>query len=291
MFKPMLAGKVSDIDALEYPLFASVKLDGIRCCIIGGVPYSRNMKPIQNNAVREMLSGLPAMDGEIIVGPAAGQGVFSRTSSAVMSRDGVPEFTFWVFDVILNAAHPFNQRMEMAKAWAAASGKYVRHVPHKLIKTPEGLRDYEEQSLLAGYEGVMVRSLDGPYKNGRATEREGSLLKLKRFDDSEAEAIGFVEKMHNDNEQTRDELGRAKRSSAKAGKRAAGVLGAIECRDVYSGVEFELGTGFDDAGRADIWANRDGLLGRTLKYKFQPTGVKDKPRFPVFMGWRDAADL
>lgn len=286
MFKPMLAGKVTDIETLEYPLLASPKLDGIRCVIIGGVPLSRNMKPIPNRAIREILTGLPAMDGELIVGAPGGKDVFQRTSSGVMSAEGVPEFKFWVFDVILQQLMPYNQRYELAKAWAAASGSTVNHVTHKLIKNPEALQEYEAQMLLAGFEGVMVRSLDGPYKNGRATEREGSLLKIKRFEDSEAEVLGAVEKMHNDNELTRDALGRAKRSSHKAGKRPAGVMGALTVRDVYSGVQFEIGAGFTDAQRAEPW-----LAGTVVKYRFQPTGVKDKPRFPIFMGRRHEADL
>ena len=213
MFKPMLAGKVVDPEALVYPLLASPKLDGIRCVILEGRPYSRNLKPIQNEVIHEMLSGLPAMDGELIVGASTGNDVYNRTNSGVMSRDGAPEFTFWVFDVLLRQSLPFNQRLELAQSWARASGKFVQAVPHKLIRSPEGLLAYEGALLEAGYEGAMVRSLDGPYKHGRSTEREGFLLKLKRHEDSEAEVLGFVEKMHNENTQTRDELGRAKRSS------------------------------------------------------------------------------
>lgn len=286
MFKPMLAGKVTDIEALEYPLLASPKLDGIRCVIIGGVPLSRNMKPIPNRAIREILTGLPAMDGELIVGAPGGKDVFQRTSSGVMSAEGVPEFKFWVFDVILQQLMPYNQRYELAKAWAASCGSTVNHVTHKLIKNPEALQEYEAQMLLAGFEGVMVRSLDGPYKNGRATEREGSLLKIKRFEDSEAEVLGTVEKMHNANELQKDELGRAKRSSHKAGKVGTGLIGALQVRDVYSGVEFQIGAGLSDDQRREPF-----LKGTIVKYRFQPTGVKDKPRFPIFMGRRHEADL
>lgn len=286
MFKPMLAGKVGDCDNLEYPLLASPKLDGIRCIIFNGTPVSRNMKPIPNKAIQQVLGGLPSMDGELVIGPPTAKDCFNRTSSGVMSVEGVPEFVFYVFDVVLNAGLPFNQRYEMAVSWAGSCGRWVQPVQHKLIKTADGLANYEEQAVAQGYEGIMVRSLDGPYKHGRATEREGYLLKLKRFSDSEAEVLGTVEKMHNDNELTQDELGRAKRSSHKAGKRPAGVMGALTVRDVYSGVQFEIGAGFTDAQRAEPW-----LAGSIVKYKFQPAGVKDKPRFPVFIGRRHADDI
>jgi len=291
MFKPMLAGKITDPNELTYPLLASPKLDGIRCLIINGVPVSRNMKPIPNWMVQDILKKLPPMDGELIVGPPSGQDVFQRTSSGVMSRDGEPQFTFWVFDVMVNSPMPFNQRYEMMKSWASSAGKNVKPVIHKLIKTPEALADYEAQMLLAGYEGVMTRHLDGMYKNGRSTEREQWLLKLKRFEDSEAEVLGYEEKQHNENTLQEDELGRAKRSSHKAGKRAAGVLGALSVRDVHTGVEFSVGAGFSDEQRASVWAGRsENLIGRTIKYRYQPTGVKDKPRFPVFLGFRHEDD-
>lgn len=291
--KPMLAGKLEDPNDISYPILASPKLDGIRCLIINGQPVSRNLKPIPNRAVHEMLSGLPSMDGELIIGEPRGEGVFNRTSSGIMSRDGVPKFKFWVFDTITNAPMPFTQRLELVRSYADSSGGYVQHVSHKLIKTVEGLLEYEAQMLLAGYEGVMIRDPAGPYKHGRSTTREGWLLKMKRFEDAEAVVIGFEEKEHNDNEQTRDELGRAKRSSHKANKRAADTLGALIVQDSVTGTEFNIGTGFTEMERADIWAGRGtdrSLLGKLIKYRYQEVGVKDKPRFPVYIGVRDDAD-
>jgi DNA ligase-1 len=58
-----------------------------------------------------------------------------------------------------------------------------------------------------------------------------------------------------------------------------------------TGVEFEVGTGFDDGLRLAIWKNKDYYGKKIVKYKFFPTGSKDKPRFPVFLGFRDAIDI
>ncbi len=289
--KPMLAAKLDDPHDLSFPVLASPKLDGIRCLIINGVPVSRNLKEIPNKVVFEMLKGLPAMDGELIVGEPRGNDVFNRTSSGVMSRDGAPKFKYWVFDALMrDPTQPFNQRLEVAKSYAGSCGQFVQIVPHKLIKSVEALLEYEAAMLLAGYEGIMIRDPSGPYKHGRSTAREGWLLKLKRFEDGEAKVIGFVEQEHNENEQTKDELGRAKRSSAKAGKRAANTLGALIVKETATDVQFNIGAGFSKDDRSHIWSNRGSFLGRLVKYKHQPTGVKDAPRFPVFLGWRDEAD-
>lgn len=290
--KPMLAAKVQDPALINFPILASPKLDGVRCLIINGQAVSRNMKPIPNAIVRDILGGLPPMDGELIVGDPKAPDAFNRTSSGVMSRDGAPVFRFWVFDALTrDAAMPFKERLELTKSYANSCGKNVQLVGHKLISGVEQLLEYEAQMLLAGYEGIMIRAPDGPYKYGRSTAREGWLLKLKRFEDSEAKIVGFQELEHNRNEQTRDALGRAERSSHKANKVRADTLGALVVQDHVTGTRFNIGTGFSEAQRRSIWDERGSLLGRVVKYRFQPTGVKDAPRFPSFLGFRDPADL
>ena len=288
--KPMLAGKLEDPNKLNFPVLASPKLDGVRCLVINGQAVSRNMKPIPNAAISEMLRHMPPVDGELIVGKPGAPDVFQRTSSGVMSRGGIPKFKFWVFDALTRKAMPFSERLELAKSYVNGF-EHAMHVPHKLIHNVDDLLEYEARQLLMGYEGIMLRDPAGPYKQGRSTAREGWLLKFKRFQDAEAVVIDFEELEHNDNEQTRDELGRAKRSSHKINKRAADTLGALVVQDVITGQPFKIGTGFSEAQRADIWNRRGSILGKLVKYRFQPTGVKDAPRFPSFLGFRDEADL
>src|ERR1019366_5223919 len=102
-------------------------------------------------------------------------------------------------------------------------------------------------------------------------EREGYLLKLKRYDDCEAVVTGMEELMHNDNEAFTNELGRTARSSAKDGKRGAGVLGKLNLKGLngdYAGVEFDCGTGFDAEQRKDFWIPGGGnLIGVIAKIK------------------------
>jgi DNA ligase-1 len=95
--------------------------------------------------------------------------------------------------------------------------------------------------------------------------------------------------MHNGNEATTNELGRTKRSSHKGNKSGKGRMGALRVKDIHTGVEFELGTGFTDADKEWWWD--DSKLGLTVKYKFFPVGVKDKPRHPVYLGLRSPIDL
>jgi DNA ligase-1 len=98
--------------------------------------------------------------------------------------------------------------------------------------------------------------------------------------------LGFEEQMRNDNEAKKDALGRTERSSHKENRHGKGTLGALKVRDLATGVRFDIGTGFTDAERQAIWDNQDEWFGAEVKYKSQPVGVKDKPRFPVFLGRR-----
>lgn len=55
-------------------------------------------------------------------------------------------------------------------------------------------------------------------------------------------------------------------------------------------VEFEIGTGFDDAQRAYIWKHQNEYRGAQVKFKYQHLTPDQKPLFPVFLGMRDARD-
>lgn len=290
--KPMLAATIEDVASLQYPVLASPKLDGIRCLMMNYAAYSRNLKEIRNKFIQGQLIDVPTgMDGELIVGDPKAKDCFNRSTSGVMSSDGQPNFTYWVFDKYDVDANFRNRLSVVSGIVRDLKNPRVKLVAHKQITSPEELLRYEAQMLIAGFEGVMVRDPSGPYKFGRATLREGWLSKLKRFTDGEAKIIGFVEQEHNMNEQTRDELGRSKRSSAKSGKIKTGVLGALKVMDINTGVEFEIGTGFNDLQRSQMWHNREGLMHDIVKYKSQPVGAMDKPRFPVFLGFRHADDL
>lgn len=290
--KPMLAAATKGSN-LNYPVLASAKLDGVRALIIDGVVMSRSLKPIPNKHVQKLFGRqeLNGLDGELIIGSPTDPDVYRNTTSGVMSIEGEPAVFYYVFDDFTETGG-FQRRLHTAKR---RCHKFrhgpIEFVEHHVLEDEMMLQMMEEDFLASGYEGVMVRSLEGPYKHGRSTEKEGWLLKLKRFADSEAKIAGFQELMHNANEAKTNELGQKARSSHKAGKVGKGCLGAITVQDLKTGVEFDIGTGFTQADRETFWGSRKDLIGAVVKYKYFPGGVKDKPRFPVFLGFRDPIDL
>lgn len=312
--KPMLAAKPEpeELDvvlaALAYPAYYSPKLDGIRATVQNGKLYSRALKLIPNKAM-QALWGHPefeGLDGEIIVGPPTAENCFNRSTSTVMSRDKSAESAvFNVFDM-LDELEPFSIRSANVHYRVnELRGMQCIAVPHEVIRTYAGALKYEERMTKRGHEGVMRRSTLGGYKHGRSTLKEGGLIAIKRFVDAEAVILNTYEQEENTNAQVLSELGRMKRSSHKAGKVGKGTLGGFtvtlitdaRCSFNLANVPLEKqfnigsGVGLTDAVRAELWQRRKSLVGKIIKLRYQKVGTMEKPRIPIFLGFRDPKDL
>jgi len=253
------------------------------------------MKPIPNDYTGAIFGGprFHGLDGELVVGNPWDKNLMQQTTSGVMSIDGEPDVKWFIFDK-WDEPGPYRERAQVARLAAtvnAQAGIPMLWVPHRRIDNLNELKAFEEDSVNLGYEGIMLRDPNGPYKQNRSTLKEGYLLKVKRFSDGEAVVLDTIEQMHNDNEATTDERGFTKRSSHQENKTAAGILGALRVRDLVTGVEFDCGTGFTAEQRRNLWEGRKYLIGKIVKYKHFTVGVKDKPRFPTFVAFRDRRDM
>ena len=287
-FKPMLADDV-DLKILRYPVLVSPKLDGVRATFVEGELLTRSLKPLANPMVSEVIRSRHPLDGELIVGDPFGSTVFRDTMKVVSSHTAdTKDLKYYVFDYV--SKKTFHERLADSREASVGNDRMV-HVPHTLVYVEEDLLSMEEEHLALGYEGLMLRDPNGGYKMGRATTREGTLLKMKRRLQSEATILGFEEQMHNANTATVDNLGHTERSSHQANMIPMGTLGALTVKDMMTGVVFNVGTGFTAEDRAGIWKQKDSLLGKIISYEYLPIGVKDKPRHPTFLGWRMEIDL
>lgn len=311
-FRPLLASTENIEDStfhkLVFPYYASPKIDGIRmlCDDIFG-PITRALKDIPNNAIREYFNNplFYRFDGEIIAS-YNGEGVthpqiFNRTQSAVMSQNGEPNFTYYIFDLYPKshdkndyAKRPFHERLHDLRIkyealHAAMPAIKIVLVEQKLVNNLEELIEFEEKQILLGYEGVILKSVDGVYKHGRSTTLQNIQLKMKRFADAEAVIIGWKPYMINENESTIDELGFSKRSSHKDNKRIDDTrVGVIEARVLtgpLTGERIDIGTGIGltfEARRKLRLEIEDHIKNKTvLTFKYQDHGIKDRPRIPI----------
>lgn len=288
MFRPMLAAKEPKF--LRFPCVISPKIDGIRCLILNGKAVSRNLKPIPNAFVQKVLANAPeGLDGELCVGPPTLPNLMQETVSGVMSYDGEPDFTYQVFDNFLEPSLPFLDRFAKYVG-VLQETEHIRCLQQKVVFTKEDLEKHVSQWLELGYEGAMIRSPAGPYKYGRSTANENYLVKIKHFDRDEARVVGFQPLLKNENAATTNLLGLTERSSHAENKKELPLLGALICENHLG--RFQIGTGFKMYEREKLWKERETLLGQYVTYKsFKQTGVKQAPRFPVFVSFRPDLDL
>jgi DNA ligase OB-like domain/ATP dependent DNA ligase domain len=292
VFKPNLAAK-ADFNLLRFPLLASPKIDGFRMTVHNGVGMSRSMKPIPNRHLQAWVQrnsySLEGLDGEVVVGPEAASDVFEKTS-ALRQFDGVPEFTYLVFDNYQSSLY-YRERYAELNTNSHRLPIRARVLPHVYLTSIKDVEDFEVCCLDTGFEGIMLRNPLSHYKQGRSTVLEGGLLKVKRYVDAEAVIIGKVELLHNTNPEFQDETGYAKRSKVQSGLVPAGMMGVLVVKGVngqFKDVEFEIGTGFSLANRKTFW--EFDFNGHILTYKYFPIGSQDRPRHPVFKSLRPSWD-
>jgi DNA ligase-1 len=285
-------------DPIQLPMFATPKIDGIRALKINGKLVSRSLKPIKNKKLAKELERLlpDGSDGEVFIK----NGTFQDVTSFVMSADKnwIPKVQYFWFDYVKSDSQKgYMDRIKDMKNHIQKNNmqsKYITIIPlyPKEIKSEKDIGIYETKTLKEGFEGIMLRKKDGPYKMGRSTLKEQILLKVKRFSDDEATVIGFEELMKNNNGETVNELNVKVRNNRKEGMEPQNSLGAFIVKSKkFPGKTFKIGTGLDEIARRKIWKNKKNILGKLVKYKYFQHGSKDRPRHPVFLGFRDKDDM
>ena len=294
--KPMLACS-AEPEHIQPGYLIAPKLDGIRAIHVHDAGLlTRTLKPVPNRHLQHLWASpaLHGLDGELILGDPTATDVFRKTTSAVMSHAGEPEIIFHAFDDFTDPRSPYQDRLarlELRVKILKNQGYPVVLVPQTLVAANNPLEAVETSLLAEGYEGVVARNPRATYKFGRSTLREACLLKLKRFADGEAVILQAVELMRNGNEAERNALGYLERSTEHAGLIPGGTLGALEVRDLVSGVTFAIGSGFDQVTRDRLWRGRAPLPVQLVAYRPFPVGAYEKPRFPTYKGLRNPLDL
>lgn len=307
----MLAADIrGQFDELKFPLLATPKIDGIRCLTPEDwEPLSRHLKPIPNRHIRSLFHeharALHGLDGELIARDLDARAQFQETSSAVMSHDGEPKFTYVVFDMLPHVHHKGHTTFHHEWGYADRC-KYLEEWRQREIEHwpdwAEVLSPVEVPSLDAllklesnmvdelGYEGIILRRPDGKYKFGRSTLREHLLLKYKRFVDSEGIIVEVKPLQRNVGPGFRNEVGALTHHYRQENMREDEAVGALAIRDDanFPGLGLiHVGSGLGEMERYELWRDRKKIIGRVIKYKYCPCGIKNLPRHPVFIGFRE----
>ena len=292
-FAPTLAQSYAGGE-LPFPLYASLKLDGVRAYCKDGNVLSRKLIHIPNRFVQTVFSDLRLnnLEGELIVGKPNEHETFQRTSGAVRRFEDEPDVTLNVFDVAMVAC--FEDRLNYIKSLPVMPR--VKVIDQVLINCNDELVAFKDKAFKDKYEGVILRRPQGIYKTGRTSLDSADFLKIKPVEDAEAIIIDIVEGNKNTNEKQFDELGHSKRSTHKDNLKPNDTLGYFVLQRADGGV-FNCGGGrFNHKQRKHIFDNKHLYIGKTLKYSFLNHGMKPDekgrlvPRQPIALGFRDSFD-
>jgi len=267
--------------------FIEYKYDGVRVIAIvqngDATLYSRNGKLLENFPhINEALSK-PEFEGLVFDGEVMSED-FQTLMKQVHRKEGAQTEDSYlaVFDMltleefnaggtehgamfrrqrILDLSGSFNYRIQLVEATVVD------------LDTDEGQVQFKDMNKLAldeGYEGLMIKPINDPYK----CKRSHAWLKIKPFIEVTLAVVG-VEEGTGKNE---------------------GMLGALVVEGEDDGKFFQLnvGSGLTDDMRKDVWAVKDAVIGQLVEIRADAaTQSQDAddvwslrfPRFKTFRGF------
>ena len=288
------ANKMTGIKRIE------CKLDGVRVlalCTKNRVTlYSRNGKIFENFAdieaqldlIKHRISletkGPFVLDGEIV-----GES-FQALMKQAQRKDNVKtrDMNYYIFDVIPLADFErgfWNAQQHKRTQMLDANKEHIESQPNLRIMpgmdvdlgTTQGqdvMRRFADDAVGAGYEGIMIKSVDAPYE----CRRSSFWMKWKPVMTVDLNIVGFEE----------------------GTGRNAGRLGAIICEgtDNDRDIRVNVGSGLSDADRDEYWHSRDDLVGRVVEVAADAVTQNQDgtyslrfPRFVRFRGFEQGEKL
>lgn len=314
-FKRAQEAEDAVLDKIGYPIWVQPKIDGVRAWNPHGTLVGRSMDPFEGYGITEFFSQdiFKHFDGEMILGtnPACTDGLCRATTGAMGRFKGVTEMAnlHWnVFDYLC----PTTIRMTYSDRYlhlkdvvAELQHPRIHLVPFKVAFNRTELNAIIAEYFEAGYEGAIIRNPRAKFKEGRATQKNQELWRVKPWSDAEILVTGITEGEDNYNEKTTNSLGRSERSSAKAGKVLNGTLGSIQgtmLADFYcpwtkkklfsKDQAVTVGPGeMNHKDRKYYFENQSEIVDHYVKFKHMTHGIKDQPRFPTYLSHRLKQDI
>ena len=275
---------------IAFPLYVQRKYDGIRCSaeftnMEGVILKSRKGKKFDNlGHIREYLGmffefiydNMPSIKDDIILDGELYTDLisFEEISGMVRQKKGFVEnhedyekhmkIEYHIYDCYIKnrADMIFEQRwnflLDMSHRYQQmANGSLeprIRIVPTYMINSRDEIKQYHDQFVREGFEGIMLRSRDGVYE---PKKRSAYLLKYKEFLEEEFEICGYHEGEGDD----------------------AGTV-IWECR-MNNGKEFSVKPKGTREQRRQMLENVGEYIWKKLTVIYQELTADGIPRFPV----------
>jgi len=265
-------------------IFASRKLNGSRGTYFKGDIISRQAQKFEGldhiiKDIEKIIGTDYAVDGELIRRNIDGltDGQNFRETISILNSDGNDKslIKFVIFDIV-----PIDEfEGDACTENYSVRKKRLLDLKNKIQKNGtqnievvqmvyEGtdvndVYDWLDYAVRHDWEGLVVNR-QVPYRR----TRHNGCLKVKRFYTVDLR-ITAIEEGQN---------------------RLAGTMGALVVD--YKGNELRIGSGFDDATRAAVWANPDNCIGKIVECKYKEVTMDKKTgleslQFPTFVRFRD----
>lgn len=278
-FGLMLApNELPNIMTINYPANIQPKLDGYRCIYDNGYMWSRTGRPFGNKNLASYFSKLFQVEDYVLDGELYVEGEnFNKLQTILNTYEApLPEgLKFVVYDCMpktewdcKKGKKPYSERLKQIRTviQAIADHKKVIDIPNDIVEEPREAVEIYKKYLKAGYEGAMIKSVDGLYKWKRTTVKSGEMLKVKPFETIDLVIKGYY---------------------AGEGK-FEGMAGGVDVD--YNGVTVSIGSGFDVPTRKAIAATPSNFIGKTIEIKYFEETEDGSLRFPTFVRFREEKD-
>lgn len=272
--RPMLAKKLEDrAGKFKFPVDMQPKLDGVRCLAQridgrvwlfsrGGDPY--DVEHLRSALEHNLVDDDVVLDGEIYIHGMSLQNIISLVKRP---QEASLQLTYNMYDIASTAQEePWSLRkgnLDSWFEWARSDGltPLVKKVSTRSANSMEELKIAHDYYVEEGYEGGIIRLLDGLYRFGY---RSSDLLKMKEFDDMEFELVSW-------------DVGKGKFANVPI----------FRCRVPFNGKLFDVTPRGTEAVRQALLAQAKSMMGK--KYTVRYFGLTDEgvPRFPVGIGVRE----
>lgn len=268
--KPMRAYVLDEKRAkkLLWPVYVQPKLNGVRCMAYvkgdgavrlvsrGGKDYT---VPHVQQELKNRIPKNTMLDGELYI-----HGTSLQTARHLQAQKS-PELKFHVYDITALPTDntTWQKRLHALHQWFQDNPnlEHVFLTDTVLANTMGTVKKIHADLTAKGYEGVMVRTVEGPYKlAGKSVD----LLKYKMFVDAEFKVVGW-----------------------KKGKDEVPLFVCIQ----EEGLEFDVRPVGTAEERRNMLSVADSYVGQLLTVKYQDRSDTNIPLFPVGISLRPPEDL
>lgn len=259
---------------ITYPAYVQRKFDGVRCLAVLNsdktvtllsrkgkeFPHLEHIKKdvLANNKNQSLV-----LDGELYSDTLTFQelvGLVKRVTLKPGNDKQMLEVSLRVYDCVNTRKTDDFQVRYLDIAGITHGAKYLSLVENILVDNEAQIHEAQRKFVEEGYEGAMVRNLNGPYAIGK---RSPDLQKVKTFLDGEYEIVGFSEATGND----------------------AGTV-IWECK-TPEGLTFRVRPRGTREARTEQYQNGNDYIGKQLTVRYQELTDDGVPRFPVGITIRD----